>query len=456
MAGLVDSAGSPLLPPSPTNRFTAPFGSRYSWGPARRIYNPDNLTFATYERMVDTDETVGTALEFIELTVNAYIGEYFNPKKRIQSFVRENLEKMRPDLADVVAESLSCLWVGHSDLELVFAERDGRLWIDDLPAIHPEFLTYELETEGRNTGHIKSIHQIGIETPIPANKVMHMTHRGRWGNPYGKSRLKGVYQSWFIKTALRIAGPQTLERYGSPIGVGRPQAPDQVEANGSTRAENMLTALQNLQNNSSLVLPPGDMVEFIQIPRAFGGDFLDFENHHNRMIFRGLLMPSLVFENGDIGSFAMAKKHFEVFLRSIFRLVNQVCRALVQQVVRPLVVLNFGERDTYGNFQRQTLEEEDLEIWSKIFFAMIGRGVIRPEEEADFLWMREKFGAPKGVEPREFDPAILGGGGQDGIPGAAPDGQDDNSMGNPSGSGGGTPGRSQGRPSSMDEDEADE
>lgn len=451
---LLDQHGNPLLPKNLDGgrASRSVFASTLNW--KARVKNPDGLGYDTYERMVETDETIGAALEFIELSVCAYLGEYTHPKPKIQKFVRRFLVEMRSDLSTIVTELLSALWVGSADLELWLTERDGKIVPVDLPAIHPRNRVYEMETEGINSGSIKAVVQKTLteEISIEAERTIHLQHRGRFGNPYGLSRLRGIYKNWFIKDSLVLPWAQTLERYGSPIAIGRTTDSDRKEKNGKTRGENLLEALVNMHNSAVLVLPTGEEVSFEQVTRSFGSDFESAQNHFNKMMMRGLLMPSLLFEASDIGSFAMVNKHLEVFVRWIRRLVGQVARAIILQGVRPVVFWNFGAQETYGEFKAQQLEEEDLELWSKIFFSMIQAGVLRPEVLVDFEWIREKFGAPKGVDPPEE--SVIGSAGRDGLPGEAPDGQDDAESGEPRGAKK-RPTKGQGRPEEDEDGEDD-
>ncbi len=428
-------------------------GSRYNFHRQQTISNPDNLGFDTYQRMVETDETVSSALEFIEMTVFSHLGAYKHPKARITKFVRDCLNSMERSLSRVVSGIVSCIWVGHSNLEIVLEERGGRVWLKDLCDIYPARLEYQLHADGPQKGYLKSLTQEPHLKPIEMDKILHVTHLGRWDNPYGLSRLKAVYQDWFIKNSVRISWPQTLDRYGGPLALGKTPSPNAIEENGRTRAENFLDALENLQTSSAFILAPQEELDFVEVKRAFGGDFEACENHYSRMIQRGLLMPSLLFDNGSVGSFAMSQTQFDVFRLASKLMVEDVDRALIRQVVRPVVWLNFGEQSDYGEFETRVLSAEELERWSKIFFSMCNARVFRPDQSEDFLWMRDKFGAPDGVEPApQAEPDSSG---KDGLPGEAPDGQDDATPGVPR-AGGRTPSTKQGRPKDVDDDEDEE
>jgi hypothetical protein len=60
------------------------------------LQRPDNIGLETYERMVQTDETIAAGLEFVTLAAVSRLGEYVNEDRPdIQDFIRENFETMQ-------------------------------------------------------------------------------------------------------------------------------------------------------------------------------------------------------------------------------------------------------------------------------------------------------------------------------------------------------------------------
>ena len=191
----------------------------------------------------------------------------------------------------------------------------------------------------------------------------------------------------------------------------------------------MLESLEGLQGGVVLVIDNGEEIKFEQVQRAFGEDFENAQKHFNNMIFRGLLMPSLVFDSGDIGSNAMADKHYEIFARAVWSLRSKVCRLIVSKTVRPIVHLNFGPQEDYGHFDGTVLEEEDRKLLADIFFSNVSIGLLDVTEQDDFDMMRDALSYPRRNAPKEAPRSSQTG--KDGLPGQAPDGQDDSTPGAP-------------------------
>ncbi len=66
--------------------------------------------------------------------------------------------------------------------------------------------------------------------------------------------------------------------------------------------------------------------------------------------------------------------------------------ALLEQLIRPLIELNFGPQDAWGYFKTAPLEPEDLKLWSDIFTGLANVGFISAEHPPDRNAVRQKFG----------------------------------------------------------------
>lgn len=397
MDAVTDKTGQRRETPHKGARSSRPFDWTTAFGWNGLLPNPDNIPASLYRQMAETDETISAGLEFIELTCLAHLGDYQNPNKRAQDYINTMWEACNSPFQQVVSEILSALRFGFSVMELVLRPGNGRIWLDELPGIKAETVWFVPQTDptAQDFGRVTGIKQVTDMTKvIPRKDLAIYTHRGYNSNPYGQSRLKSIYKNWVLKNALLKNWGVALEAYGSPIAVGKTANANQAEnvnGTGKSRGEQMLTQLSNLQGGSSLVVDLADSVEFLQAKISIGNDFERAQNHLNKCQLRGLLIPALLFEPTDIGSFALGSKHFEMFLRSIGRLLMDVKQVLVYQVYRPLLWTNFGTNCPLGEFVSQKLEEEDLKLWSEIFFALTQSGFINKRKLDDYNSVRAKF-----------------------------------------------------------------
>ena len=238
-----------------------------------------------------------------------------------------------------------------------------------------------------------------FEPYIPSDKLAVYSHNSLYGNPYGSSRLKSIYAPYVMKKETLLQWGRTLERYGTPAplahGAGSLNAveSDYLDASKQTTVgANILAMLNNLAENTAAVLPEGVTVTLMEAKDALGQDFERAQNHFNKCMLRGLLIPALLFEPTDIGSFALGKKHFEIFIRSINNLVKEIQRMLMREIIEPLLGWNFGPSMPLGGFRTQLLEEEDLKLWSEIFFSLTTAGYLLPELRDDSDMVRDRIG----------------------------------------------------------------
>ena len=364
--------------------------------------NPDNLPTTVYKRMFETDETVQAAIEFIQLTTFAQLGSYEHPNARVTTYLKEFWERCATPFEDAVRETLDALWAGFAVQERVLDYQDGKLWLAEFPALDQVDVRFFLDTgEGSKTkGRVVGVSQDYSlfsaaltkspgEPAISAERLAIFTHRGRNGNLYGMSRCKGVYKHWVQKDVLTHAGGAGMERYGVPLAIGFCASPNNPvqDADGArtTQGKQMLKALQQLAALGVIVLQKDqEDVRIVTPGDGIAAQFKIAVDQANKLIMRGMLLPSLMMEPTDIGSFALGSKHFELFLKGIRRLVLDLRRFYHTQVYAPLIGYNFGAAQAkLGRWVAQEMDEEDLSIWSDIFYKAFTTGFLRPDAELD-------------------------------------------------------------------------
>jgi hypothetical protein len=336
---------------------------------------PDNIGLETYERMVQTDETIAAGLEFVTLAAVSRLGEYVNEDRPdIQEFIRENFETMQGSLSEAVGNMLAALWAGFTVTEIVLREGGGWFWLEALETLEPSSVRlHVVDDGGPRHGQVDKVYQwwgTAWQVEIPGEKVIHFCNRRlgvRAGNPYGTSRLKSVYKWW----ALKILMPD-----GAVV----------------SRADYLTELIDSMGTGTGMVLSPGEKVTLAQLSRSVGDDFRALQDYCNRVMLRGILVPILLLDNTDVGSYALGQKHFDLFLLGLQHLLLQVTEVLLEQLIRPLIELNFGPQDNWGYFQTAPLEPEDLRIWSDIYANLANTGFVSAEYLPDRNAVRDLFG----------------------------------------------------------------
>ena len=330
---------------------------------SRFVANPSTVSVETYKRMLDTDETIGAGIDFLNLALISRFGDYKHPVLEIQEFVRRALNQMEGSWHQNLDEMFSAEWAGYSVTEQVW---DFKSDFDGAPAFVPrKLVTYppltmvfavnrhgEVLPDGifqyqrfHNTFFNSYAYGIGngeldgfrpdlyasigdypypiriaadltyLTVKIPKDKCIHLRSSvtGKFDNPYGRSILRRIYKHWVLKDAFLNMWVVAADRKGTPLVIGYAAPNDtilgQLEQDGVThkgegRADQMLASTMQTIHNSSFIVLPGRKgetyeVEAIQVQ----GDmniFKDGVDYFDRAMTRGMLIPSLIF-GGDGG-----------------------------------------------------------------------------------------------------------------------------------------------------------
>lgn len=372
------------------------------------IQNQDNVPIAEYERMLETDETIAVGVQFLILSVLMKLGEYTHENKEIENFVRANFEDMQGNLYTACEEILSGLWAGYSGSELVWWSDGGKVVLDKIVTYHPRTVLIQVD---RETGEYQGFKQWrwfdGSPVDIPIEKAVLFTFNKRFGNLYGKSIFKPIRKNWLLKDPILKMWGRALDRFGTPLiaifttdeEINDPDHPDQKIGQLSYAVR----ILDRIQSSTGIAFKNGrkeDGTESRAEVLSAGGSGIGeaFEKavlYLNKMILRGLLVPSLIFDNEGSGSYALGQTHaksYDMILSSIYKLLKET---LLEQIVRRIIEYNFGKQSNYGDFAENKFAEEDQKALADAVASLTQNGYMSPETQADVDTVCEKFNLPK-------------------------------------------------------------
>lgn len=374
------------------------------------ILNPDGALVLEFERMLDTDETVSASFYFLTLCVISFLGEYSHPDDKITSFVHECFEGIDGSLSLACEDILSALWAGYSATEIVWKASESRLMLDYLATYHPDTITFHVNERGRLAKIVQRNLLAALGVDIPPEKSIIYSFRKRFNNYYGTSAFKPIRKNWLLKDAFLKMWARALDKFGTPILAavvpdGTVKDPETGEE--TSQLEYATKLLANLQNGTALVLSAkeaGGAGQGGQLPKvdslAGGGSgvgeaFDRALSYLNKMLSRGLLVPSLIFDEGSrSGSYALGTSHFEGFLLMTRSLFGQLKEVLLDQLISRLITYNFGPQKDWGDFQGRSLSAEELKLYSEIFSNLVDSGMVDPAIEEDFKYARNVMGLP--------------------------------------------------------------
>ena len=372
---------------------------------SRFVANPSTVSVETYKRMLDTDETIGSGVDFSNLCKIARFGDYKHPIPEIQKFVRRVINQLEGSWHENLDEMLSAEWAGFSLTEQVW---DFNHDFDGAPAFIPKKLvTYppltmvfavnrhgEVLPDGvfqyqrfHNTffnsyvygvraGDIDGFRpdlfaSIGdypypvriaadltyLTVKIPKEKCIHLrsSSTGKFQNPYGRSKLRRIYKNWVMKDAFLRMWLIAADRKGTPLIVGYAAPNDTVlEQNNSERgnggiqqqrADLAMSQVMKTLHNSSFITLPGRKGETYEIEAVqVQGDmnvFKDGTEYFNKAIMRGLLIPPLIMGGDGGGSYSLGQEHHKIFEKIIDGELKPLKQGILDQFIRKIIAYNF-------------------------------------------------------------------------------------------------------------------
>lgn len=372
------------------------------------IRNMDDVDVKEYERMIDTDETIAVGIQFLTMSVLLKLGEYDHPTdKNISKFVNDNFESMQGNLYTAGEDILSALWAGFSGTEICWKPSGSQIMLDKLTTYHPRTVLIRVNQE---TGDYEGIKQwrwfAGSPVDIPKEKVILFNIGKKFGNHYGRSMCKPIRKNWLLKDPVLKMWARALDRFGTPLlGAIVPDEMIKDPENSEQDISQMAYALRllaNIQNGTGIVLKSAlkgevstDVKALTSGGAGVGEAFMAAANYYNKMMLRGLLVPSLVFDEGQkSGSYALGQSHFAIYNMMTSGIYRGFKEAIIEQVVRPMIVYNFGEQKDLGDFAERKIAEEDKKLLFEGFTQLTNTGYLDSQVQEDFDYVREAAGAP--------------------------------------------------------------
>jgi hypothetical protein len=236
------------------------------------IQNPSSVSVETFKRMVDTDDTVGSGVDFLTTCLAARLGRYQHPSKEITEWVNKRLDEIDGGWFNVIKELLSATWAGFAVQEIVWANKEVGFVPQKMISLPPGTLLFETERTGEITDDgilqyqrnynpalamsganylfgfmglssggsdqtlrpdpyaklgdypfpLRSANTYSyLSIRIPKMKCLHYAFdaQGKFGNPYGRSLLRRCYKYYVTKDAILQMMSIALDRKGTPLTI---------------------------------------------------------------------------------------------------------------------------------------------------------------------------------------------------------------------------------------------
>ncbi|MCC6851042.1 MAG: DUF935 family protein [Rubrivivax sp.] len=243
-------------------------------------------------RAVEMDDEITAALDTRR---EAVIGTPWRLEGATARWRNELWAELAPHMEALLRGAFSAVPYGYSVIEVVYANRDGgRAGIASatekplewfIPGTDSVHLRWRDPASGSFDG-----------VPVDPRKFLLTVRQPSARNPYGEALLSRVYWPWFFRQHGWQYWMRWLERYGTPMLLGKTSGDPQA------MADNLCAALAG----SALAVGPGDDVQAVA-PGTGAVHFSDFDGVICRRIQKVILGQTLTTDASSGGSFAAAK-----------------------------------------------------------------------------------------------------------------------------------------------------
>ena len=205
----------------------------------------------------------------------------------------------------------------------------------------------------------------------------------------GNSILRSSYKHWFMKDKLERLGLMVVERNGMGVPVAE-YGPDQDRA----ETQRSLSAFR-AGDMAGAAFPQGTNVQLLGVTGTLA-DPMPQIAYHSQEIARSTLAMFLDLGH-DNGARSLGDTFVEYFALSLNAVLAQLEETFTEELLRPLVELNFGAGVMYPQICADRIRPEAA-LTAEAISAMVTAGVITPDASLD-AWARRTFNIDPASDP---------------------------------------------------------
>ena len=324
--------------------------------------SPQAILF--YRELEEKDEDVGDAIAEMKLSVskrNMQIKPGDDSALAIEAaaFVEAQLNQL-PNWRNSFDAILDAPFYGYSVSEMIFDVSSGQVALTDVRDCPQELFSFAPYGYPQ-IGPLALKQYLGSYqgTPVPEQKFITFSSRTRAGNRMGRPLLRSVYwPSWFKRNTQRF-WMRLAERGPGTAVVKHAQGADDNEKKLA------LQAAEALINSVAMAVPENFEVMEELLKGARSADPATYEKLYNSLeakIYRRIVGSTLTSHGSDggKGTQALGKVHADTKEERSVELTLQIDQVLNRQLVRPLVLWNFGPQCPMPVLEHDVSNGEDL------------------------------------------------------------------------------------------------
>lgn len=351
-------------------------------------FTGDTLTGSTaldtYAKMMRDAQVAGAYQQVVGSVVGGMVRIECEESEEIAEWANAVMERIEGSSLDMVEAALMMLPFGFSVQEVVWREYEGRWEPYQIIERASQKFTWEWDSKA-NEYVLQSNEGFGGKK-APLGKYLICRNGNNSGNPYGSSILKSCYKNWYSKLEIIKLLNVFLEKNASPNLIAKPTYPQPASVD-----DKVLTMLETFRQSSVAVVPSTYEIETINLgnPNA-ESQFRGALNYHDSQIARAILSESLTLEEGGIGarSSGQSATHATVLRAKGSMLRRKIAAAINEQLIKPMVALNFGEDAPVTRFIIEEPPVDALAEYTQAIKALRETGYLAGSEP----WVLERAG----------------------------------------------------------------
>lgn len=297
---------------------------------------------------------------------------------------------MRCSFDSVLTKGVNSAYFGFGIPEMVWAERNARIELDEVAGRNRELIERWLPDEtGRIVGYVYAgsrpvgggltdltggtakYERIGV--PL-AEKTLHFTYDEENESPEGIGLYRSMYPHWYFVQALQKIMGIGAERnlLGTPVGKLQESAPENARSEFLTLLSRMRAA-----EDAAIILEDGQSLDNFGSESAFV-DGLPLVHYHNNQIALVALAQFINLGLESVGTQALGQTHAQLFMDAEEALARWIEETINSQLIKVWMLYNYGEGLNPPLLRHRRIAANSLESIAKALQMLVAGKLITP------------------------------------------------------------------------------
>lgn len=299
--------------------------------------------------------------------------------KEIADFVKEQLNSIEA-IEEIFFDLLDAIGKGIATSEIIWGMDDGKYIVEDIRWRHQKKFFWDHEDKFKV---MTQEEPMGME--LPPNKFIIHRYKARSGHPSRAGVLRVIAWMYLFKNYDVKDWVSFCEVFGMPLRLGKynPSASQEEK-------EALMEALVMLGTDAAGIIPDNTEIEFKESSKTTSINVYEsLARFCDEQMSKAILGQTLTSDSG--GSYAQSKTHNEVRHDLTLADCKSLASTLRRDLIRPLVLFNFGESKRIPLLRFDCEEAGNLQETVQIYDTLINKLGLKVSTNHVY----KKFSVPK-------------------------------------------------------------